>query len=141
MADRVDPDVRSATMANIRSELTGLENKFVSFLDVELFEVLERNSPDVFGKPDLLFRDAGVAVFIDSCFWHGCAKHCRLPKTNEPYWHTKIRKNRVRDRVVTKRLKNDGWVVLRIWEHSIIDGRSRKWWTTRLKNTVVSRSN
>jgi DNA mismatch endonuclease Vsr len=42
------------------------------------------------GTPDIVFVKEKVAVFVDGCFWHGCEKHYREPKTNIDYWSTKI---------------------------------------------------
>src|SRR4051794_8019823 len=40
--------------------------------------------------PDIVFPRAGVAVFVDGCFWHGCPEHFRSPRTNVEYWEAKI---------------------------------------------------
>jgi DNA mismatch endonuclease Vsr len=73
----------------------------------------------VFGKPDLTFPEQKIAVFIDSDFWHGNPKRFVRPKTNVEYWDDKIEKNRKRDRIVNRRLRKEGWIVLRIWEYDI----------------------
>lgn len=77
------------------------------------------NSQDIDGKPDFVFREAGVAVFIDSCFWHGCHWHCRMPEANADYWQAKIARNRQRDKQVTRALRYRGWRVIRLWEHTL----------------------
>jgi DNA mismatch endonuclease (patch repair protein) len=56
-------------------------------------------------------------VFIDGCYWHGCPDHFVLPKTNPDYWRAKIGRNMERDAETDDRLKADGWLVLRFWEH------------------------
>ena len=71
------------------------------------------------GNPDIVFVSKKVAVFFDSCFWHGCAMHCRMPMSNVDYWLAKIERNRRRDRKVTRILRFEGWKVIRIWEHEI----------------------
>ena len=48
-------------------------------------------------RPDLVFKGARVAVFVDGCFWHGCADHCRRPGSNVDYWNAKIERNQARD--------------------------------------------
>lgn len=70
---------------------------------------------------DIAFPTKKLAIFVDGCFWHGCPKHLRLPKSNESYWHPKLRKNIERDRAKEARLKADGWAVVRIWEHELSD--------------------
>src|SRR5208283_914203 len=71
------------------------------------------------GRPDFIFRRARLAVFVDGCFWHGCRRHCRMPKANRSYWQKKITRNALRDRVTNKLLRKAGWRVLRIWGHSL----------------------
>jgi len=71
------------------------------------------------GNPDFAFRKERVALFIDGCFWHGCGRHCRMPKGNRSYWTQKIASNMARDRRVERKLRNSGWRVLRIWEHDL----------------------
>lgn len=78
-----------------------------------------RRHATVFGKPDFIFRAQKLAVFVDGCFWHGCRYHCRLPASNESYWHPKILRNQLRDKSVTRELRKRGWRVLRIWEHEL----------------------
>lgn len=73
------------------------------------------------GKPDFVFRAQGVAMFVDGCFWHGCARCYRRPSSNREYWDAKVLRNRARDRAVTAALKSQGWRVLRIWEHELKD--------------------
>lgn len=68
-------------------------------------------------RADLLFRRARVAVFVDGCWWHGCLEHSTTPSANRNYWMAKIEGNRTRDRDTDARLKEAGWVVIRVWEH------------------------
>lgn len=71
------------------------------------------------GNPDFVFKSHRIAVFVDGCFWHGCLKHSRPPKSNQSYWTAKIHRNKQRDRAVTRVLRSKGWSVLRIWEHEL----------------------
>jgi len=58
-----------------------------------------------------------VLVFCDGDFWHGYQYDAkRLPKK---FWRDKIEGNMRRDRIVTRRLRADGWTVVRLWEHDI----------------------
>jgi DNA mismatch endonuclease (patch repair protein) len=77
-----------------------------------------RNQP-VFGKPDFVFRQVRLALFVDGCFWHGCPKHGTQPVGNRSFWKKKFARNQTRDRLVTQTLRKLGWRVLRIWEHEI----------------------
>lgn len=68
-------------------------------------------------RADVAFIGPTVAVFIDGCFWHGCPEHGTWPKANAEFWREKIEANRKRDQDTNRRLKADGWYVIRIWEH------------------------
>ena len=71
------------------------------------------------GKPDLIFPGAHIAVFIDGCFWHRCPKHFQMPKTRKLFWTEKIKKNKDRDKEVSRLLKQANWRVIRFWEHEV----------------------
>ena len=66
---------------------------------------------------DIVFIGARVAVFVDGCFWHGCPLHATWPKENAGFWRTKIEANRARDADTTRRLRELGWEVIRVWSH------------------------
>ena len=69
-------------------------------------------------EADVVFPRAKVAVFLDGCFWHGCPEHGkRQHRTNSWYWPEKIRRNQERDRDTDDRLRDAGWLPVRIWEH------------------------
>jgi DNA mismatch endonuclease (patch repair protein) len=74
-------------------------------------------------QADIVFSKQQVCVFVDGCFWHGCPKHFRCPKTNAAWWSEKIEANRVRDKRQTKLLQRAGWTVIRIWEHDLHEKR------------------
>lgn len=76
------------------------------------------------GKPDFVFRANKVAVFVDGCFWHGCPRHGRMPKTRIAFWTTKLARNAQRDRAVTRALRESGWMVLRVWECALVRSRA-----------------
>lgn len=67
-------------------------------------------------RPDFIFPQFRLAVFVDGCFWHGCPRHGTQPKGNAAFWRKKISGNRTRDRLVTRTLRRGGWKVIRIWE-------------------------
>jgi DNA mismatch endonuclease, patch repair protein len=58
-------------------------------------------------------------VFVDGCFWHGCELHLQWPKNNAEFWRTKIVRNQARDAQVNQSLHDEGWLVLRFWEHDV----------------------
>jgi len=78
-----------------------------------------RRQGTMIGKPDFIWPDRKIALFVDGCFWHG--HNCRnlTPATNASAWSEKLARNRKRDRNVTRRLHQIGWRVIRIWECSL----------------------
>jgi DNA mismatch endonuclease (patch repair protein) len=72
-------------------------------------------------RPDVVFTKQRVAVFVDGCFWHGCAEHGRRPRTNSTYWDAKVAVNQARDREQTSALTRAGWAVVRVWEHEALE--------------------
>lgn len=72
-------------------------------------------------KADIVFTRRKVAIFIDGCFWHGCPRHGTWPKSNAEFWREKIETNRLRDLDTNEKLREKGWLVLRIWEHEAPD--------------------
>lgn len=71
------------------------------------------------GNPDFWFHREQVAVFVDGCFWHGCPRCFRLPRSNARFWSAKITRNRNKDRSMTRKLKASGVRVVRLWEHAL----------------------
>ncbi|MFE6128637.1 very short patch repair endonuclease [Streptomyces sp. NPDC056437] len=79
---------------------------------------LQRRVPGMARRTiDIAFPRFRIAVFMDGCFWHGCPQHATSPKANATWWRTKLDKNMARDIETTKHLEDDGWLVLRFWEH------------------------
>src|SRR5688500_15793960 len=80
------PKVRSRAMSAIRGKNNrSTEIKFRMALvraGISGWSIHE-NLP---GRPDVYFSGARVAVFLDGCFWHGCARCGHIPKTNSLFW-------------------------------------------------------
>lgn len=72
-----------------------------------------------------MFTRKRVAIFVDGCFWHLCPQHGRHPNTNEGYWTPKLLRNQERDKIANEVLREHGWQVVRIWEHTSIDDAIR----------------
>lgn len=117
--DRYDPKTRSAVMSQIKSRNTGLEEKFRAMIRGQRLGRYRRCVDALPGRPDFVFSRARVAIFIDSCFWHGCPLHLRTPQSNQTYWQQKISSNQERDKAQTEKLKAEGWRVVRVWEHEL----------------------
>jgi DNA mismatch endonuclease (patch repair protein) len=77
-------------------------------------------------RPDITFTKQRIAVFVDGCFWHGCPTHGQVPATNSSFWASKLAANVERDRLQTDLLGNDGWHVVRVWEHNTLDDSLRQ---------------
>lgn len=109
-------------MARVRQKDTDAEIA----LRRELFRLGLRYRVDyvVLSKPrrvaDIAFLGLKIAVFVDGCFWHGCPIHATWPKRNAELWKQKIEANRTRDADTNERLREAGWIVLRIWRHESV---------------------
>jgi DNA mismatch endonuclease (patch repair protein) len=75
---------------------------------------------------DLVFTKRRVAVFVDGCFWHGCPTHHTVAATNADFWAEKVRRNRERDSETNQLLEEEGWLVVRVWEHEDPDDAARR---------------
>jgi len=118
MADTVSKQKRSKIMSKVKSKDSKIEVEFRKAIWKAGFRY-RKNAKKYFGKPDLVLKKYKTVIFIDSCFWHGCKKHCRIPATNQKYWIDKIERNKQRDKEVNKYYKKQGWRVIRVWEHDL----------------------
>ena len=124
MADILSRAKRSALMASVRSVgNASTELRMVALLREHRITGWRRGAP-LPGKPDFIFRAERVAVFVDGCFWHGCPRHGRTPKSRVAFWTAKLARNTQRDRAVSRVLRTAGWMVLRVWECAL--NRSRR---------------
>lgn len=107
------------------SRVKGKDSKIETLFRKELWKQgfrYRKNSSKYFGKPDIVLPKYKTVIFIDSCFWHGCKKHCRLPATHKDYWTQKIERNIKRDKEVLRYYnKKQGWKIFRVWEHALIE--------------------
>jgi DNA mismatch endonuclease (patch repair protein) len=117
--DKVSSKTRSDIMSAIKSTDSKIEISFRKELWRKGFRY-SKNSSKYMGKPDIVLKKYKTVIFLDSCFWHGCKDHCRLPKTKKEYWIGKIDRNKKRDVKVTQYYKDLDWQVIRIWEHDIL---------------------
>ncbi|MEI6073469.1 MAG: very short patch repair endonuclease [Verrucomicrobiae bacterium] len=70
-------------------------------------------------RPDFLFPERKIALFVDGAFWHGHPTRCRIPKTRRAWWQAKIEGNKARDQRQNRLLRKKGWKVVRIWQHEL----------------------
>ncbi|WP_406590228.1 very short patch repair endonuclease [Bacillus atrophaeus] len=108
---------RRRTMQSIKSE-SKLEKKVASELWRRGFR-FRKNVKSLFGKPDIAIKKYKIVIFIDSCFWHYCPEHGHIPKSNIDYWNKKLLRNKNRDKKVTNHYLENGWNIIRIWEHEL----------------------
>jgi DNA mismatch endonuclease, patch repair protein len=73
--------------------------------------------PGLRRRADLVFSRKHLAVYVDGCFWHSCPQHATQPKSNAEWWSDKLATNRRRDRDTDRSLRENGWTVVRVWEH------------------------
>jgi DNA mismatch endonuclease, patch repair protein len=121
--DKISKSQRSNNMRAIRSKDTSIE----LMLRKELWRRGLRyrvNCKNVYGKPDILFVKAKVAVFCDGDFWHGkdYNENTFARSDNAEFWNKKIVRNMERDRIVDETLESQGYLVLRFWESDIVKG-------------------
>ena len=121
------PATRRAMQANRRRD-TGPEMAIRRLVHASglRYRVDARPTPTARYSADMIFTRARVAVFIDGCFWHGCAEHYRAPASNTTYWAGKVTRNRERDRLANEALRSAGWTVVRVWEHEVPESAARR---------------
>ncbi len=138
--DRVSKTTRSRIMSCVRS--TGnksTEARLRAYLANSGIRGWQVRPAEPEGKPDFVFDVARVAVFVDGAFWHGAPGFTRFPKSRAHYWKPKIERNRQRDREVTRRLRAQGWAVLRFWDYELQD--NPKMVVKKIRKKVQQRSN
>lgn len=115
--DIMSAETRSQVMTRIKGSNTSPERILFAQLRRQgvYFAKHARRLP---GRPDIVFRKAMLAVFIDGDFWHGWRFPLWQHKLS-PKWREKIATTRDRDKRNFRRLRKLGWRVVRIWEHQI----------------------
>lgn len=104
-------------MSRIRGEGTAPERMLEAALD-RAGVAYGTHAKDLPGRPDVVLRVAGLAVFVDGDFWHGW-RFAAWRGALTPFWEAKIERNMARDRRVGRELRAMGWRVLRLWEHQV----------------------
>jgi DNA mismatch endonuclease (patch repair protein) len=116
---RRDPKQVSFNMSQVKRSGSLIEQALSqAFREFRLRPIVQ---PKMFGHPDFAFKKYRIVVFCDSHFWHGykwSVKKAEI-RNNKRFWTTKIEGTMSRDREVNRRLRREGWVVLRFWEHDI----------------------
>jgi DNA mismatch endonuclease, patch repair protein len=89
---------------------TTIECLLQAFLRLNNIEFREQYSMG-FTIIDIAILDRKIAIYADGCYWHGCPQCFPDNKYSD--------RNYVDD-VITQRLRNLGWRVIRLWEHDIM---------------------
>lgn len=121
MADVFSKRKRSEVMSLIRSKNTKPEVAFRKLISSAIYPLGLRyriHYAKLPGKPDVAFVSKRLALFIDGSFWHGY-KLKQGQKLAKKYWLPKIEKNIARDKSVNRLLRQQGWTVMRFWEHDL----------------------
>jgi DNA mismatch endonuclease (patch repair protein) len=135
--DSYDPlsrEERSKRMASVRSS----GNKSTELLvEAKLIEYgikgWIKHPKGMIGHPDFYFPDINLVLFVDGCFWHACPKCKRnTPHYRQEYWRGKIDYNRRRDNKNQRKLRKEGFHVVRVWEHDL----KKDNWLKRLKALI-----
>lgn len=137
MADNLTAAQRSYCMSRIGTKGTDLEVLVGSELRKRGLR-FRKNVKTLPGKPDIVFMDAKIAVFIDGDFWHGYRFQHWEDKLTK-FWREKIRMNRERDRRNFAELRRMGWRVIRLWQHNIKTGLPAC--VDKVASTAIQRSN
>jgi DNA mismatch endonuclease, patch repair protein len=112
---------RSHNMSRVRSQGNRTTEACLAGLFRKWHVTGWRRGVALCGKPDFVFPQSRVVVFVDGCFWHNCQQCKFKPSSNVTYWEEKFARNRARDEDVNRTLKVLGWRVIRIWEHELRD--------------------
>jgi len=113
------PEERSRIMRSVPGKNTTPERALRRALWAAGLRGYRLHNESVPGTPDVVFGPERLAIFVDGCFWHGCPRCYREPKSRREYWRMKVARNKDRDIKVNKACKVAGWHVLRIWEHNL----------------------
>lgn len=113
-------EIRSYNMSHIKGKKTKPEEVVAKYLFANGFRY-RRNVKGLPGTPDIVLKKYRTVIFVNGCFWH-CHEGCKwfvLPETNAEFWKKKFDCNRERDKQNYKKLQDDGWNVIIVWECEI----------------------
>lgn len=115
--DPLSPEERSRLMSKINSTETKPEQLTRSMLHRAGYR-FRKNVSDLPGSPDALLPKYETAVFVHGCYWHrhDCSKGQSTPTKNRQFWLDKFERNVERDAENEKKLREEGWQVLTVWE-------------------------
>lgn len=114
-------EIVSYKMSRVRAKGTGIEKIMGSAFWASGLRGYRKNLKGILGTPDFCWKRQKLAVFCDSSFWHGYnwKEQKNTIKVRKKFWFNKIETNIARDKEVNRKLRNDGWKVLRFWDFQI----------------------
>ena len=77
MTDVFDSKKRSDMMSKIKSS----GNR-----STDLAIIGWRRNYDIYGRPDFIFSNSNLTVFIDECLWHGFLRCYKVLVRNRDFW-------------------------------------------------------
>jgi len=116
MTDVFSKEKRSWIMSRIRAKNTKIDLQMKKILSN--IKCKSEMYPKMHGRPDFVIRKKRIIIFCDGDFWHGY-QYKEKKKPPKKYWRQKIETNMTRDKKITRKLRSEGWSVLRFWEHDI----------------------
>ena len=122
MVDNLTPEKRSKIMRSIISVSTKPELVLRKYLFSKGYRY-RKNYKKLPGRPDIVFLNKKIAIFVNGCFWHQ-HENCKIankPRSNTTFWVEKFKKNLERDKRNLQELKDTGWNPIVIWECEILD--------------------
>jgi DNA mismatch endonuclease (patch repair protein) len=107
MTDIFTPEKRSWVMSRIKGKDTKIELRMKQLLEETGYRF--EMHPEMYGNPDFVHKRKRITIFCDGDFWHGY-RYGQKKRLAKKFW---------RDKIENKKLRRDGWSVLRLWEHDI----------------------
>lgn len=107
-------------MKRVRSFGTGLEAAMANMM--KEVNIKYEKQPSLQGRPDFRIKGTNLLIFCDSSFWHGRREkelEGKAFRKNKDFWTSKLIENRRRDARTNRRLKKEGWQVLRFWDTDV----------------------
>ncbi len=132
MADRITKRQRSKNMSRVKGKDTALELSVrKAFFAEGMRYRIHYKLP---GRPDIVFIEKKIAIFVHGCFWHqhNCKK-AMLPVTNKKFWKEKLLGNKKRDKANIIKLKSLGWEILVLWECEL---NNKNWFSKEIKRVI-----
>ncbi len=136
LTDIVSPEKRSWMMSRIKGKNTKIEIRMESVLKKTGLKF--EKHPKMYANPDFVHRRKKIIIFCDGDFWHGY-KYDTKKKPAKKFWRDKIEGNMRRDKRYARKLRRDGWSVLRFWERDIDKNpeKCRNKVVSKIKNKTV----